>query len=241
MKPTVLLLTLCALLIFTSCRFMGGKRVEGNGNRTSVTKSVGSFDGVEVRGGIDVIISPGTEHVLRIEADENLMEFIEVHNNGSTVEVGSRDGYNLRSQGGIKVYATAPVFERIGVSGSGDIRSTGMVKGGKGLELQIRGSGDIQLAVDAPRVSTEISGSGSARIQGTTRSFAADIRGSGDVHAFELLSETANVDIAGSGNAEVFASKELSVEIKGAGDVSYKGGGTVNQRIMGAGNVRRVQ
>jgi len=240
MKWTALLL-LFATISFAGCRYMGGKKIDGNGNRTTVARSVGNFDGVEVRGGIDVVLSPGNDYVLRIEADENLIPYIEVNNDGGSVEVSSREGYNLRSKGGIKVYATAPAFERIAVSGSGDIRSTGMVKGGKGLELKIRGSGDIQLAVDAPQVATEISGSGSARLQGTTRNFDADIRGSGDVYAFELLSETANVDIAGSGNAQVFASKQLSVEIKGAGDVAYKGGGAVNQKIMGSGNVRKVE
>lgn len=240
MKPTAFLLSVIFIVSFGSCRFVGGKRVEGNGNRATVSRSVGEFDGVEVRGGIDVVVTNGAEHTLKIEADQNLMDYIEVNNNGGTIEVSSRDGYNLRSDGGIKVYATAPAFEHISVAGSGDIRSTGTVKGGSKLELQIRGSGDIQLAVDAPAVEAEIAGSGSARLQGTTRSLGVDINGAGDVKAFELLSETANIDIAGSGNAEVFASKQLQVEIKGAGDVAYKGSATVNQKIMGAGNVRKV-
>jgi hypothetical protein len=241
MKPTAFVLIAASLLLVSSCRFAGGQRVNGNGNRISSTRSLGNFNSVEVKGGIDLVLSPGTENVLRIEADENLMEFIEVNNNGGTVEVRSRDNYNLQSKSGIKVYATAPEFEHITVSGSGDITSNGMVKSKAKLDLEIRGSGDIKLAVDAPEVATSISGSGSARLQGNTRKFSADVKGSGDVFAFDLLSEDANVDIAGSGNAEIFASKQLSVEIKGAGDVAYKGGGNVNQKIMGSGSVRQVQ
>lgn len=241
MKPSALLLLVLSVCYISSCRFLGGKRVEGNGNRATVARTSGEFNGVEVRGSIDVEVTNGAEHSIKIEADQNLIDFIEVENDGGTIKVSSRDGYNLRSDGGIKVYATAPVFEHISVAGSGDIRSTGTVKGGSKLELQIRGSGDIQMTVDAPAVETEIAGSGSARLQGTTRSFGVDINGSGDVKAFELMSETANIDIAGSGNAEVFASKQLQVEIKGAGDVAYKGSATVNQKIMGAGNVRKVQ
>lgn len=229
------------LLCFTSCRFVGGKKVEGDGQRVTVNRSVGEFRGVEVRGGIDVVLVSGNSHSIRIEADQNLIDFIEVNNDDGTVEVSSRDGYNLRSQKGIKVYATAPAFESVSVSGSGDIRSEGKVTNTSALDLSIKGSGDIQLAIDAPRVATEISGSGSAKLEGQTREFEAEINGSGDVHAFGLLSEQAKVDIAGSGNAEVFASKQLNVEIKGAGDVAVKGGGAVSQRIMGSGSVRQVQ
>lgn len=241
MKPASLLLTALLLISICSCRFLGGKRVDGNGQRVTVNRPVGEFTGVEARGSMDVVVTTGREYTIKIEADQNLIDLIEVHNDGGTVEIGSREGYHLRSQEGIKIYATAPSFERISVAGSGNIRSGGTVSNNKPLALQIKGSGDIQLAVDAPRVATEIAGSGSARLQGTTQSFVAEIRGSGNVHAFNLLSENANVDIAGSGNAEVFASKQLSVEIKGAGDVAYKGAGAVNQKIMGSGSVRQVQ
>lgn len=231
------------LLIFVcaSCRFVGGKRVSGDGNRVTVNRSVGEFEGVAARGGIDVVLATGNTHSIRIEADQNLIDFIEVHNDGGTVEVSTRDGYNLRSQKGIRVFATAPAFGNVSVSGSGDISSEGKIANNKALALEIKGSGDIRLLVDAPKVATEISGSGSAKLEGNTREFEAEINGSGDVHAFNLLSENARVDIAGSGNAEVYASKQLQVEIKGAGDVAYKGTGTVNQKIMGSGNVRQVQ
>lgn len=232
---------LVLFLCFTSCRFVGSKRVEGNGQRVTVSRTAGEFEGVEVRGGVDLVLITGDNHDIRIEADQNLIDYIEVHNNGGVVSVSSRDGYNLRSNGGIKVYATAPSFREVSVAGSGDISSQGKVVNNRELDLQIKGSGDIHLAVDAPRVETEIAGSGSARLEGNTREFAAAIKGSGDVHAFDLLSEHANVDIAGSGNAEVFASKKLSVEIKGAGNVAYKGTGAVSQRIMGSGNVQQVQ
>lgn len=241
MRQALLVLSCFFLCVCTSCRFVGGKRVTGDGNRVTVTRSVGEFGGVEVRGGIDVVLATGDTYGIRIEADQNLIDFIEVNNDGGTVEVSTRDGYNLRSEKGIRVFATAPVFESVSVSGSGDIRSEGKVSNSKALALEIKGSGNIQIAVDAPRVATEISGSGSAKLEGNTREFEAEINGSGDVHAFNLLSENARVDIAGSGNAEVFASKQLTVEIKGAGDVAYKGTGTVNQKIMGSGNVRQVQ
>ena len=224
---------------FTSCRFAGGKRINGNGRVETVSKSVGSFSGVNVEGGIDVILVTGNNN-LKIEADENLMEYIMVKNDDGTVKVYSKDGYDLNSTSGIKVYATAPSFKNAEISGSGNIISQSLIKGTDDLHIDIKGSGDVRLEVDMPKIFAEIKGSGSVKLEGRTQNFDVEIKGSGDIICFNLLSENTSVDIAGSGNAEVFASKKLNVDIKGAGDVKYKGTASVTQHIMGSGNVNKV-
>jgi hypothetical protein len=214
--------------------------VRGNGEVHIQERQVGNFTGVSVRGGIDVIVAPGPASSFKIEADRNLLDYIDVHNNGGIVEVHTKRGYNLRPVSGIKVYATAPSFSTIEVAGSGDITSQSKISSSDKLDLEIKGSGDIKLDVDAPIIEADINGSGSIALTGRTQNFTADIDGSGDVHSFNLLSENTTVDIAGSGNAEVFASKQLNVEIKGAGDVKYKGTASVNQKIMGSGSVKQA-
>lgn len=238
MKQAVVTL-LIALFTFTSCINMVGKTVRGNGDAASEERQIGAFDGINIKGGIDVVVADGP-HSLRIEADRNLLPYIEVENHGGVAEVFTRRGYNLRPVSGMKVYATAPSFSSIEVAGSGDIKSQSKIKGEEELNVEISGSGDIKIDVDAPKIQAGIAGSGSITINGRTRDFEADIKGSGDIHSFDLLSENTSVDIAGSGNAEVFASKELNVDIKGAGDVRYKGTASVNKSIKGSGSVKKV-
>lgn len=232
------LLLSVTVLCVSSCRYMGGKRVRGNGVSATQEKQMGTFNGISVSGGIDVFVAPGPNS-LKIEADQNLLEYIEVENRGNVIEVRERRGYNLKPVSGIKVFASAPSFSTIEVSGSGNIKSQSKITGNS-LNVEIRGSGDIQLEVDAPKVATEIAGSGSMRLSGRTQDYSAGIKGSGDVRSFDLLSEHTTVDISGSGNAEVFASKQLDIEIKGAGDVRYKGTATVSQKIMGSGSVKQA-
>lgn len=240
MRSSALLFLLLFFTSLTSCRYVTGKRVRGNGQLGTVVRPVGNFTGVHAKGGIDVVVSNGPSSTLKIEADQNLIDYIEVHNNNGIVEVYTKDGYNLRPQAGIRVLAMAPQFSSIQISGSGNISSPNKILGSNKLHVEIRGSGDINLNVDAPSVETEISGSGSATMHGNTQHFVADINGSGDVRAMNLMSEQTTVDISGSGNADVFASKVLNVEIKGAGNVAYKGPATVNQRIVGSGSVQKV-
>lgn len=238
MKLIALLLGVA--VCFSSCHFISGEHINGNGISSNQERSVGDFHSISAMGSIDVIVSQSPNPSLRIEADQNLQEYIETRNNGGTVEIFTREGYNLDSKTGIKVYASAPDFNELEVSGSGKISSTGKITSTSELNTGVSGSGDIFLEADAPRIKTHISGSGSSTIKGNTKDFSAHISGSGDVHCFDLLSENTEIDIAGSGNAEVYASKSLDIDIAGAGDVRYKGNPSVKQNVAGSGDIKKV-
>ena len=232
---------LLLLLTFSlsSCYYLGFKRIRGNGVMASETRNTGAFSGVHVKGGIDVVLIQGTGNELKIEGDQNLLQYIQVVQNGDMVEISTRRDVHLSPRAGLRIYATAPVFSRLSISGSGDLKSQNTLTSNAPIEAKINGSGDMNLNIDAPAVTAGISGSGDIVISGTTRDFKSSITGSGDIKCFGLLSETASVDISGSGDAQVSASKQLSVDIKGAGDVRYKGNPTINQSIKGSGSVAK--
>jgi hypothetical protein len=213
-------------------------RVTGNGHSSTQARNTATFEKVETTGPMDVILTQGPAGV-RVETDENLQEYIEVNVSGNTLVIHARKGYSLNPKSGMKVYVSAASFRSVQVTGSGDLTSTGTISG-SGLDLDVTGSGNITLAVDMPEVHSEITGSGTIRISGNTRSMRATINGSGDILAFDLKSEDAKVDIAGSGNAEVFASKNLRVDIAGSGDVAYKGTANVTSSVHGSGDVRKA-
>lgn len=212
--------------------------MRGNGNSSTETRNVGAFEAIRVQGGMDVILTPGTDYAVKVEADENLLPYILTDRDGDALVIRPRKGYNLQSRNGIKVYVTATVIEEIGIAGSGSVVSNGRLTSNRRLEVDVTGSGDVKLDVNAPEVDAEATGSGNIILAGTTRAFDAEITGSGEVRCFSLLSEKTRVEIAGSGSAEVYASKQLDVQISGSGDVAYKGSPTINQRIAGSGSVR---
>ncbi len=227
-------------LSFSACRFISGERVDGNGIRSTEQRNVADFNGVSVSGGMDVIVSSGSYSV-RIEADENLLQYIETELDGNLLEIGPRKGYNLRPEQDIKVYVSAPYFNNLEVSGSGSVVSESRIKAENRLVADISGSGDMKLDVDAPEVDMEVTGSGSVTLSGATRKLRSEINGSGELYAFNLMSEETEVEISGSGDAEVYASKVLGISVSGAGNVSYKGNPpSLNQNVAGSGSVRKA-
>ena len=230
-----------ALPLLSSCRHFWGKRVRGNGNIKTEERSVSSFKNVEVSGAINVFVSQGDLKPVKIEGDENLLQYIEVSQEGDKIIVRERHGYNLSPTGDMRIYVTSPVYNNIDVSGACNITGENKITNPEDLSLDVSGAGDIKMEVDAPKIKAEVSGSGSINLKGQTKEAELELTGAGRAHCYDLLSENTRVDISGAGSAEVYASVKLDAEVSGAGTVNYKGNATnVSQHVSGAGSVNKV-
>lgn len=74
---------IASIFVTSSCNFIGGKRVRGNGSVTTENRSVGSFDEVEAHGAIDVYVRQGEPGPVKIVTDENLQQYIIVESRGT--------------------------------------------------------------------------------------------------------------------------------------------------------------
>jgi hypothetical protein len=241
-KPLFMIRTIffLSILVFAgSCNF-SMKKVRGDGKVTTVERKVSGFREVSLSGSMDVYVSQGPAYSVRVETDGNLQDYIELDKDGDELNVRTRKRYNLQSTSGIKVYITAPNYTDLTVSGGGNIRSQTRISGNEELEIQVAGSGNVFLDVHVPSLSSNIAGSGSIVLSGATGSFESDITGSGDIKAFSLLSETADIEITGSGNAEVAASRQLNADITGSGDIFYRGNPSVKTSRTGSGDVKKA-
>lgn len=228
------------LLVFSSCSNFMGKRIRGNGKVTSETRTASSFSGVKVSGAIDLYVSNGASTAIRVEADENLMKYIIVENDGDMLKIRPKSGINLKPSRAIRVYVSAPSFSRLEASGACDIFSENKILSQGTLQLDLSGASDAKLDLNAPKVDVDVSGACSVTLKGETRDFTVEGSGSTDIKCYELLAENTKVDISGAGNAQVFASVKLDVDVSGAADVKYKGNATVSQQVSGAGSVKKT-
>jgi len=236
----LLLYLVIAGIALPSCRYAFGKRVRGNGNVKSEQRSHTDFTGVNSHGPYDVYLSQGSAFQVTVEAEDNLLPYIETYVENGVLNVRTKDGYWLSSKRDIKVHVTAPSYTKVKSIGSGNIITENVLNNTSKIELESTGSGDIKAQVNAPEVETELTGSGSITLGGATKSFKGQINGSGDIHAYELKGENVDIDINGSGSADVFASVDVSVSISGSGDVRYKGDGKVSKNsIHGSGSVKK--
>ena len=240
MKQLLFVIALAAISL-PSCRYAFGKRISGNGNVKTEDRQLNNFTSVSSHGPYDVFLSQDSTYKVSVEAEDNLLPYIETFVENNELKVRTKEGYWIRNKRKITIHVTGPSFSAIRTVGSGDIVSDAQINNTSPIELEATGSGNIRVKLNAPDVKAEVTGSGTINLQGETKEFNGRIVGSGDIKAYDMKSENVAVEISGSGDAEVFASMKLNVEVNGSGDVRYKGDGQVTSNIHGSGSVKKVQ
>jgi hypothetical protein len=127
-------------------------------------------------------------------------------------------------------------IKELSISGSGEIVGLDEFKGDD-VELNVSGSGDILVSLDADNLESSVSGSGTITVTGKVDEHKLHISGSGDIYARDLSSETASAFISGSGSCQIHVRDELDAHISGSGTVEYSGSPKVKSSISGSGKV----
>ncbi|MBV9987688.1 MAG: DUF2807 domain-containing protein [Chitinophagaceae bacterium] len=237
-----ILFFLTALVLFcASCRFMGFRRIKGNGHLSTEERHISHADHIVISGSFDVQLTQGAVTTLKLEADDNLLQHIATDEEGGTLHIRPRKrNTNFQTDHAMTVYITTPKIERVAIEGSGSVIGKSKFAGGERLTLSIGGSGDIDLEVNTPEVKSNIAGSGTIILRGETQNETIGINGSGNFFADALKAENATVSIAGAGDVKLFADATLNVNIAGSGSVLYKGNPSVKQKVIGGGDIRKI-
>lgn len=230
----VFLLTLCA-----SCQIFGGKKVKGNGTIISRNESVKAFKSIEVSGGMLVRLKQDAASSLRIETDENLMEYIEVNVDGNTLEVHAKDGYNLDPSKEITLFISAPEYDKIDLSGATHLNTEGLITEDE-IELQASGASEITMQIKCSSFNAGLSGASELKLNGEASKFDVDASGASKIRCMNLQTNETTLDLSGASEAEVAVEKQLNVEASGASNVSYRGNANIKQNSSGASNVRKA-
>ncbi len=236
----LVIIAILSSFFLSSCGLFG-KRVRGTGNIVTETRSITGYNSVDVSGNIDVYVKQDSGQSVKVETDDNLQGMVEVFEEGGVLRIHTKRGYNLKPSRGIKVFVAGPEFRRFEASGACDIYSENMLISNGSVDIDLSGSCDAKLELRAPKISADISGSGSVTLNGETRDLVVDGTGSSSFKCIGLKSENVEVDITGSGSAEVFASVRLNVDVTGSGSVKYLGNAAVSQKVSGSWSVRKLE
>src|SRR5690606_22271211 len=101
-----------------------------------------NYDEIGVAGMFDVVLVSGGEGHITIEAEENLLEYIETEVKGSTLKIKTTRGINLRPRKKILVTIPFEEISAVSLAGSGSITGKSPVRA-SGFSTSLAGSGDI--------------------------------------------------------------------------------------------------
>ncbi len=232
------LVSLTGLLFIFSCSDSFWNCIDGNGSTSTVRRVVGTFSNVASYGDFIVDVSVGSTTSVTVEADENLLAYIETYIQGNTLILETEDNHCVQSRNRIYVHVVTPSVYEIKLAGSGVIYCDNITA--NELKYELTGSGDIESAgINAGMVEANLTGSGEINLAGSATQTDFLISGSGNIKAINLEQDKCISTITGSGSIYTFVNNLLDVLISGSGNVIYKGDPEKTVNITGSGRVIR--
>ncbi len=228
------------ILFLTSCEGIFYDCITGNGTVESETRAHADFKEIYSTGPFDVYIQKDSLYSFKIEAEGNLIGFIESYVSGDRLVIETEQHICLRNYRPMKIFISTPSLEEIKNTGSGNIEADyfaaddfNVKMTGSGtiyfettaskVFIEHTGSGDIEGDIVADFLDTELTGSGDIELAGTAKQTDLKITGSGKIEAFDLAQQECEASIMGSGNIYTWVSDFLDAFISGSGDIFYKG------------------
>ncbi|GIQ61217.1 DUF2807 domain-containing protein [Flavobacterium collinsii] len=243
MKKSVQLLVCSALLLSSIANAQwSNKKIKGNGNVVTETRTTSDYNAIKVSGFFDVDLVAGKEGKIIVKGEQNLLSAIKVEVEDNVLKVYTEKGVNLSPSLGKKIEVIVP-FETISaltLSGSGDVQSKDPIKSDKFL-AKLSGSGNFNLAVNSTDLELNLSGSGDVSLKGNTANFVTKLSGSGDIDAANLKSKNTDVTISGSGDIRVNCTESLTARVSGSGDIRYSGNPEKRDvKVSGSGSISKA-
>ncbi len=204
----------------------------------NVTESIRTFKDVnalELTGHFVVELIQGDKEEVKIIADDNIHEYVVTENVDGVLKIYMKDYRYLKIKSR-RLVITVKDLESLSNSGSGDIQATSQFSTNS-LNINLSGSGDIDLNITATELNVSLNGSGDIALLGNSMKLNVTLFGSGDVRAYNLQAGTVTIKATGSGNIRVFANMSLTGSISGNGDVFHKGGASSEISVSGSGEV----
>lgn len=191
--------------------------VKGSGMATDKTFNVTDFNGIEVSGGFDVILSQGTNESVTLSAQENLFEYIHVEVEQGILKIYTEN--NLMPTKPLKARVMFKNINNLQVSGGGDVKAETNISA-ETLEIGMTGGGDIDANIEATNLSCNISGGGDANLNGTSGRLDVNMNGGGNLTS---TMNTGNLFCRLSGGGDLFLrsdkeANDIKFELSGGGD-----------------------
>jgi len=231
---------LLIILLCHSCTWdLGSDCISGNESTEKRVVNLENISKIALQLHGDLMVQEGPQFI-EIEAASDIIDQILEDSNiaNEKWEIKTDECYNGPA---IKVWATLPQFNALAIEGSGNLTSLDTLRNSDNLDLEISGSGDIEIDIlDGERLNAQINGSGNMTISARDiRNHAYQISGSGNITSKFNEVELCRIKIEGSGDVETSGiCQNQFIEILGDGDILSHDLCSINCdiRTSGSGN-----
>lgn len=212
--------------------------IDGSGNQVSLNRKSDPFTRVEVSGSINLVLKQDSLNSIRILADDNIQDEINIEVKGDKLIIDMNRG--LCDPGNVTVYLSSVNFEGVEGSGAVGIQSDGKLNV-QDFDLDLQGASKVNLDLNAANLRTSSSGSSEIVLMGQAGTHEIELTGAGSLDAFDFVVGRYFINSSGASHSKINVINELEVNSTGASEVEYKGKpGKIIKDNSGASSLRNM-
>ena len=190
----------------------------------------------------ELIVKPGSEEKVVIEAEAKVLPKLDVSMSGGTLTITSKGSFKTEKT--LRYTVTLKTFRGLKADGSGNSLVEGF--SGGDMEVEAGGSNNVEVKnVKADRLKLVITSAANIEASGSGKTVVARMvqlqqtkqQCTGNIDAVGFHAKSADTTLEGSGTIRVYADENLKAVLNGAGNIEYKGNAKVAKTINGAGSV----
>ncbi|MEA3391884.1 MAG: DUF2807 domain-containing protein, partial [Candidatus Marinimicrobia bacterium] len=245
MKKSLILLAIVFLLF--ACDFDTSKveRIPVSGEIVQTEMHLDDFNEIFIAGPVDLVLKQDGGNGFQINTYESIMDlfrvevihdvlflYIEDTSKASKIvvdfEIPGIDNMPLYSHMSgskfkwpendkvVDVVLSVDDLVKISVYGESTIKTADKYKG-EDLVLNVAGAVHLDAELELKTLDVDLAGAGNLKLSGSAVKFSLECAGAGTIKAYEFIAEDVKLEIAGVGNAQVYAAESIDAEIAGMG------------------------
>jgi hypothetical protein len=222
-KHTMLILFLLVALL-VGCTPPGAP-ITGTGKVVTQEEEISGFDKVEVSDAFKADISQGETFSVVVRLDDNLLQYLEVVKQGSTLKIGLKTNRIVRDSTQ-EAEVTMPGLTGLDLSGASQGTITGF-KSADPFDADVSGASNLRGDIEAGDARFDVSGASHVTLRGSADDVTVDASGASSVDLADFPGADASVKAGGASEVTVNASGTLDVDGSGASHVYYVGSPTL--------------
>jgi hypothetical protein len=202
--------------------------VFGSGNVVKESRTIKGIDGVSVSHGMNLILTQSQSESLEIEAEDNVIPYIETMTSGSNLTVRFRDRFPgihfFQPTRPIMIHLSMINIQRVDLSGGSSLDS-GEINTSR-LELNISGGGRADIKqLQTEELDADLSGGSQGEIAGKTGETRLYMSGGSGLRAGDLECTLLKTHISGGGSLRIntFKADELDANLSGGSHATIGG------------------
>lgn len=226
------LLVVCTLVFGIFFQACSKDSIKPSDNVITKSYDFTDFVSLEVSDDFKVYVTfSESEESVTVEANDNLMEHIEVEMNGNTLKVSVEDNLNIKGSETLNLrISTAAIYE---FKGDEDVEIY-LNNELNADQVSIKLSGDSKLkgALISKDLTVDLSGDSYLTLEGSAENLSAELRGDSKIERYGFAVQHLDIDLKGDSEGYLTVTESLEVKARGDSYMHYKGNPEINKRDL---------